>query len=51
MYKANCRDCDNFYIGKTKGRLHGRKTEHSKALTKSCQASAIADHITATVDY
>ena len=25
-----------------------RKTEHSKALTRSCQASAIADHITST---
>ena len=33
---------------KPKRRLHDRKTEHFKALTKSCQASAIADHITST---
>ena len=37
-----------FYIGKTKRRLHDRKSEHFKALTKSGQASAIADHITST---
>ena len=37
-----------FYIGKPKRRLHDRKIEHFKALTKSCQASAIADHITST---
>ena len=24
--------CNYFYVGKTKRRLHGRKTEHSKAL-------------------
>ena len=29
-------------------RLHDRKTEHFKALTKNCQASAIADHTTST---
>ena len=40
MYKASCWDCDDFYIGKTKRRLHDRKTEHFKALTKNCQASA-----------
>ena len=48
VYKASCWDCDDFYIGKTKRRLHDRKTEHFKALTKSCQTSAIADHITLT---
>ena len=37
-----------FYIGKTKRRLHDRKTEHFKALTKSDQASAIADHMKTT---
>ena len=28
VYKASCWDCDAFYIGKTKRRLHDRKTEH-----------------------
>ena len=46
VYKASCWDCDDFYIGKTKRRLHDRKTDHFKALKKSCQASAITDHIT-----
>ena len=30
VYKASCWDCRNFYIGKTKRRLHDRKTEHFK---------------------
>ena len=38
-----CRDCNDFYIGKTKRRLHDRKTEHFKAHT-----SAIADHVKTT---
>ena len=46
VYKASCWDCDEFYISKTKRQLPDRKTKHFKALTKSCQASAIADHIT-----
>ena len=33
-YKACCWDCNDFYIGKTKRRLHDRKTEHFKSLTK-----------------
>ena len=33
-------------IGKTKCRLHDRKTEHFKAITGSCHAFAIADHVT-----
>ena len=45
VYKASCWYCDDFYIDKTKRSLHDRQTEHFKALTKSCQASAIADHI------
>ena len=45
VYKASCWDCDDFYIGKTKRRLHDWKNEHFKALKKSWQASAIADHI------
>ena len=48
VYRATCWDCDDFYIGKTKRRLHDRKTEHFKALSKNCQTSAIADHITST---
>ena len=48
IYKASCWDCNDFYIGKTKRRLHDRKTEHFKALTKRDQSSAIADHVKTT---
>ena len=48
VYKASCWDCQDSYIGKTKRRLHDRKTEHFKAITSTCHASAIADHVTAT---
>ena len=48
VYKASCWDCQDFYIGKTKRRLHDRKTEHFKGITSSCHASAIADHVTST---
>ena len=48
MYKASSWGCNDFYTAKTKRRLHDRKSEHFKALTKSGQASAIADHITST---
>ena len=34
VYKASCWDCEDFYVGKTKRRVHDRKTEHFKALTK-----------------
>ena len=37
-----------FYTGKTKRRLHDRKTEHFKALTSNSHSSAIADHMTQT---
>ena len=37
-----------FTLGKTKRRLHDRKTEHFKSLTKNDHSSAIADQITAT---
>ena len=36
-------DCNGFYIGKTKRRLHDRKTEHFKALAKNDNTSAVAD--------
>ena len=36
-----------FYIGKTKRRLHDRKTEHFKAPAKNDNTSAIADHVKA----
>jgi len=45
IYKASCWDCNDFYIGKTKQRLHDRKTEHFKALVKNDHSSAIADHV------
>ena len=48
IYKAGCWNCDEFYIGKTKRRLHDRKTEHFKALAKSDHSSAIADHVKTT---
>ena len=48
IYKAVCWNCDEFYIGKTKRRLHDRKTEHFKALAKSDHSSAIADHVKTT---
>ena len=48
IYKAGCWNCDEFYIGQTKRRLHDRKTEHFKALAKSDHSSAIADHVKTT---
>ena len=51
VYKASCWDCQDSYIGKTKRRLHDRKTEHFKGIASTCHASiksAIADHVTAT---
>ena len=48
IYKACCWDCDDFYIGKTKRRLHDRKTEHFKALAKTDNTSAVADHVKTT---
>ena len=32
VQRANCWDCHDFYIGKTKRRLHDRKTKHFKAI-------------------
>ena len=48
VYKASCWDCDAFYFGKTKRRLHDRKTEHFKALTQIGHASAVAEHSIST---
>ena len=48
VYKASCWDCDSVYVGKTKRRLHDSKTEHFKALTQGCHASALADHVIST---
>ena len=45
IYKASSWDCKDFYIVKTKRRLHDRKTEHFKALAKNDHTSAIADHV------
>ena len=48
LKRKTCWDCDDFYIRKTKRRLHDRKTEHFKALSKNCQRSVIVGHITST---
>ena len=48
VYKASCWDCDSFNIGKTKRRLHDRKSENFKALTQVGHASAVADHTIST---
>ena len=42
VYKANCWDCQEFYIGKTKRRFNDRKTEHLLHLTSSNHSPAIA---------
>jgi len=39
---------NDFYIGETKQRLHGWKTEHFKALSKGDLFPAIADHVKTT---
>ena len=48
VYKASSWDCDDCYIGKTKRRLHDRKTKHFKTLTCNSHYSAVADHMTQT---
>ena len=48
MYKACCWNCNAFYFGITKRRLHDRKTEHFKSLTKNDHFSTIAGNVTAT---
>ena len=48
IFRANCWDCNGFYIGKTKRRLHDRKTEHFKPLAKNDNTSAIADQVKAS---
>ena len=47
-YKTNYWDCADFYKGKTKGRLHDRKSEHFKDFTCNENTSAIADHVKVT---
>ena len=44
VYKASCWDCESFYIGKTKRRLHDRKSEHFKTITQVGHTSAVVDH-------
>ena len=41
-------DCQDFYIGKTKRRLHDRKSENFKGIRSTCHASILADHVTST---
>ena len=46
VYKPACWESSDFYVGKTKRRLHDRKTEHFKTLIKGHHTSALADHVT-----
>ena len=49
IYKANCWDCNDFYMVKTKRRLRDRKAEHfNKALLKHDRSSAFANHVKTT---
>ena len=48
VYTASSWDCQEFYIGKTKRRLHDRKTVHFKSITSGNHPPAIADHVTST---
>ena len=40
--------CQDFYISKTKRKLHDRKTKHFKAITSNGHLSAIAEYVTST---
>jgi len=51
VYKASCWDYQDFYIEKTKRRLHDRKTKHFEAISSSCHASAVADRVTSTAHF
>ena len=42
IYKANCWDCNGFYISKTKRQFHDKKTKHFKTLVNT---SVIANHV------
>ena len=44
VYKANCWDCNATYIGKTKKRLHDRKTEHFNGMSDPEKESAVSKH-------
>ena len=48
IYKAICWDCNEIFIGKTKRRLHDRKSEHFKALLSNNSTSALGDHVIST---
>ena len=48
IFKASCWDCNDFYIRKTKRRVHDWKTEHFKVLLKHDHSSAIADRFKTT---
>ena len=49
IYKDSCRECNDFFIGKTREqRLHDRKTDHFKALSKGNHSSANAYHVKTT---
>ena len=46
--KAGCWDSSEFYIGKTKRRLHDRKLNISRPISKCDYTSAMADHMKTT---
>ena len=48
IYRAKCWDCNGFYIGKTKRRLHDTEENRTLALAKNNNTSAIADYVKAT---
>ena len=48
IYKTSCWDYNDFYFGKTKRRLHDRKTEHFEALSKRDHSCTNADHVKTT---
>ena len=51
IYKVNFWGCADFYIGKTKRRIHHRKSELFKALRGNENTSAITDHVKVTAGH
>ena len=47
VHKASGIVCEYLYVGKTKRRLHDRKTEHFKVIQDG-RASAVAEHVIST---
>ena len=46
LYKVNCKDCENMYIGETKFRMRKRIEQHKKDVEfRNMSSSAIARHV------